>query len=110
MNTKFRRLLASVWVAVLATAFAGGVAGADPDPHVPDPQTDYCPGGGGGSLIYLGYCDGVPYSDGSYWHYVQYGVPVVGHPSGLFGPGMQCVVGGGPIPQPAPSGGCDGAV
>jgi hypothetical protein len=26
-------------------------------------------------------------------------VPVIGHPYGLVSPGMQCVVGGGPIPQ-----------
>ena len=35
---------------------------------------------------------------------------MIGHPYGLLSPGLQCVVGGGPIPQPAPPGGCDGAV
>jgi len=83
---------------------------ADPDPHMPDPQTMYCPGGGAGSMIYAGWCDGVPYPDGSYWHYIQYGIPMIGHPAGLLSPGMQCVIPNGAVPAPAPPGGCGGAV
>jgi hypothetical protein len=107
------RLALAMLVAAAATALLGsGFAVADPDPHIPDMAAGYCPGGGMGSQIYLAYCDGVPYPDGSYWHTIQYEVPVIGHPNGLLSPGMQCVVnpGGGPAPQPAPPGGCGGAV
>lgn len=104
-----------------AVAFASGViaalawgraapAYADPDPRMPNMAAGYCPGGGMGSQIYAAYCDGVPYPDGSYWHTIQYGLPMIGHPNGLLSPGMQCVVGGGAVPQPAPPGGCGGAV
>jgi hypothetical protein len=95
-----------------ATLLAAPAAHADPppDPHMPNMQAGYCPGGGMGSQISLAYCDGVPYPDGSYWHAIQYGAPMIGHPYGLLSPGLQCVVGGGAVPQPAPPGGCGGAV
>jgi hypothetical protein len=83
---------------------------ADPDPHMPNMQAGYCPGGGMGSQISMAYCDGVPHPDGTYWHAIQYGAPMIGHPYGLLSPGLQCVVGGGAIPQPAPPGGRGGAV
>jgi hypothetical protein len=73
------------------------LAHADPDPHMPNMQAGYCPGGGTGSQIYLAYRDGVPYPNGSYWHAIQYGVPVIGHPDGALSPGLQCVVGGGAV-------------
>jgi hypothetical protein len=96
---------------VAFAGFSSGVARADdPDPHIPNMSAGYCPGGGAGSPIWLGYCDGVPYPDGSYWHTIQYGVPVIGRPYGLLSPGLQCVIGGGPMPAPAPPGGCGGAV
>lgn len=101
-------LIAAVAVVVASAPTAG--ADPEPDPHMPNPQANYCPGGGMGSMIYAGYCDGVPYPDGSYWHYIQYGMPLVGHPAGLLSPGMQCVILGGPIPAPAPLGGCGGAI
>ncbi|MDZ7883595.1 MAG: hypothetical protein U5N53_12070 [Mycobacterium sp.] len=106
------RSLLAVAAAMAAVALAlSPPAGAEPDPHVPDPQSNYCPGGGMGSMIYMGYCDGVPYPDGTFWHYIQYGLPMVGHPAGLLSPGMQCVINnGGPVPAPAPPGGCGGAV
>lgn len=68
-------------------------------------------GRGAGSMIWLGYCDGVPYPDGSYWRHIQYGVPMIDHPGGLLSPGTQCVINpdGGPVPQPAPPGDCGGA-
>lgn len=105
------RAIASLVVAATAIlAFASPVS-AEPDPHMPDPQSNYCPGGGMGSMIYAGYCDGVPYPDGTFWHYIQYGIPLVGHPAGLLSPGMACVINnGGPVPAPAPPGGCGGAV
>jgi len=103
-TTPFAALAAVTCIALAAPAHA------DPDPHMPNPQANYCPGGGIGSMIYLGYCDGTPYPDGSYWHYIQYGLPMIDHPAGLLSPGMQCVVPNGPIPAPAPPGGCGGAV
>jgi hypothetical protein len=105
--------LAIIAAVIASTAVVcAAPAHADPDPHIPNMQAGYCPGGGIGSQVYLAYCDGVPYADGSYWHTIQYGVPMIGHPNGLLSPGMQCVVnpGGGPTPQPAPPGGCGGAV
>jgi hypothetical protein len=108
-----RRLLAIIATAALfGIAPATAYADPPPDPHTPNMQAGYCPGGGMGSQISLAYCDGVPYPDGSYWHTIQYGAPMIGHPYGLLSPGMQCVVNpdGGPLPQPAPPGGCGGAV
>lgn len=103
--------LGGIFITAIAVSLAAApMAQADPDPHMPNPQANYCPGGGMGSMIYAGYCDGVPYADGSFWHYIQYGMPLVGHQAGLLSPGMQCVVPGGPIPAPAPPGGCGGAV
>jgi hypothetical protein len=70
-----------VFAAALAASTmpgVGAVAHADPDPHIPNMAAGYCPGGGVGSQVYLAYCDGVPYSDGSYWHAIQYGVPMIG--------------------------------
>jgi len=67
---------------------------------MPNPQANYCPGGGAGSMIYAGWCDGVPYQDGTFWHYIQYGLPLVGHPAGLLSPGMQCVVNNGAPVRP----------
>lgn len=108
------RVVKPLLAAAVTTAAAIAISApalAQPDPHMPDPQANYCPGGGAGSMIYAGYCDGVPYPDGSYWHYIQYGIPMVGHPAGLLSPGMQCVINNGsPIPPPAPPGGCGGAV
>jgi hypothetical protein len=49
---------------------------------MPNMQAGYCPGGGMGSQISLAYCDGVPYRDGSYWHAIQYGAPMIGHRDG----------------------------
>lgn len=108
MKTASTALASTLMIAMIA--IAPGIAHASGDPHVPNMSASYCPGGGQGSPIYLGYCDGTPYPDGSYWHTIQYGIPVLGHDNGLLSPGMQCVVGGGLVPQPAPPGGCGGAV
>ncbi|MFY2860195.1 hypothetical protein ACOJVU_10470 [Mycobacterium sp. THU-M104] len=112
-------------VAVLATlAVAAGTAStfaspahAAPDPHMPDPLRGYCPGGGVGNVLMGGYCDGEHYPDGSYWHKLMaggaYSLPIMlpgqSEPADL---GMSCVVDpdNGPVPQPAPPGGCGGAV
>jgi hypothetical protein len=52
----------NVLVAACLSAAAGFVAApayADPahDPHMPNMQAGYCPGGGMGSQISLAYCD-----------------------------------------------------
>lgn len=106
---KFKRLIAG---AVLSCSgiFPAATAAAGPDPHIPDPMHNYCPGGGMGSMLWLGYCDGERYPDGSYWHQVQNGLPMIDHPAGFFGVPMECVVDNGtPVPAPAPPGGCGGA-
>lgn len=103
------RAVVAVAAAATSIAFAAPVH-AEPDPHIPDMSKGYCPGDGQGIPIWLGYCDGVPYPDGSYWHIIQYGVPMIGHPNGLLSPGMQCVVHDGMGTAPAPPGGCNGAV
>jgi hypothetical protein len=108
-------LLAGVLSA--AALLSAAPAGADPnDPHVPNWSIDWCPGGGtlranayalpniGG---YAGYCDGVPYEDGSYLHQV----PQV--PSGISGFGAtietSCRINKGSMfSPPAPPGGCGG--
>lgn len=98
---------------VFLTVFwaASAHAAPNPDPHIPDIRSDYCPGGGAGIVSWIAYCDGIPYPDGTYWHYIQYGAPIVGRPAGALSPGMQCVINlGGPVPAPAPIGGCGGAV
>jgi hypothetical protein len=105
-----RRIIPTI-AAISAALILAPVAPAyaDVDPQIPNPGAGYCPGGGQGSMIILGYCDGVKYPDGSYWHYIQYGVPLIGHPGGLLSPGMQCVIdNGSPVPAPAPAGGCGG--
>lgn len=109
LSTLIGALAATAGVAT-CLGFAAPAHADEPDPHMPNMAAGYCPGGGQGVPVYLGYCDGVPYEDGSYWHTIQYGVPMIGHPNGLLSPGMQCVIGGGPVPQPAPPGGCGGAV
>jgi hypothetical protein len=107
------RAAAAACLAVAALTFgAAATAHADqPDPHIPNMAAGYCPGGGMGANYWLAYCDGLPYPDGSYWHGLQYGTPVIGRPYGLLSPGLQCVINtGGPVPEPAPPGGCGGAV
>lgn len=106
-----------VAIAIVVAVVFAPLAHADPapDPHMPNPLTGYCPGGGMGNL-FEGYCDGVKYPDGSYWHRIQYGDATLpwfnqtgGQPTQL---GLSCVVDpdNSPIPQPAPPGGCGGAV
>jgi hypothetical protein len=101
-------------VSVAAAGFVPSVtadADDDDDPHIPDMAQDYCPGGtDGGPPGQFGFCDGIPYGDGSYWHTLQWPIPINGRPSGMLSPTMKCVVGRGPETHPAPPGGCDGAV
>lgn len=102
-----KKRLATVAGLAAALMLAAAPASADPDPHIPNISAGYCAGAKvseRNSATGLGYCDGSPYPDGSYWHVVQTGV--AGPPV------MQCVVNheGGPVPKPAPPGGCNGAV
>lgn len=102
-------------VAGAAVAFAAPAL-AD-DAHIPNPSTGYCPGGSMGSPIYMGFCDGERYPDGTYWHTRQWGIPLYSNNNGLLGTngggpaGAECVIdNGSPLPPPAPPGGCGGAV
>lgn len=101
-----KHLIAAV-AASSAVALVAFAPTARADDHIPNMAAGYCPGGGAGSQIWLGYCDGAPYPDGTKWHVIQYGVPVIGHPNGLLAPDMQCVNADG---SPASPGGCGGAV
>ncbi|HEX7322183.1 MAG TPA: hypothetical protein VF299_04505 [Mycobacterium sp.] len=70
------------------------------DPHMPNPEFNYRPGGGSG-LPGSYWCDGEPYSDGSFWHVFKQD-----HTWHAY-----CVIDkANPLPPPAPPGGCDGAV
>jgi hypothetical protein len=110
----FRAVLIAATAALTAFTLAPVTrADPDPDPHIPNMAANYCPNGGPKWLFASTYCDGMPYADGSYWHIVQ-GSPLTIHD--YYQPAttspMRCVVDpdGSPVPQPAPPGGCDGAV
>ncbi len=48
-ETNCRRLITAItgFVVTFSTALFGAAAAhADPDPHIPDPANDYCPGSG----------------------------------------------------------------
>jgi hypothetical protein len=112
-NIVFRALLVAATAAVAAFTVAPVTrADPDPDPHIPNMAANYCPNGGPKWLFASTYCDGMPYADGSYWHIVKRS-----YFSGIddYTPDtspMRCVVDpdGAPVPQPAPPGGCEGAV
>ena len=98
-------VLASVGRAVRA----GGVRRRclAPDPHMPNMQAGYCPGGGMEFAGLGGLLRRVPYPDGTFWHAIPYsGVPVIGHPRAAVA--QAAVRGRWPDPQPAPPGGCGG--
>ncbi len=100
-----RPLLFALVLFCIATQFSP-YATADPpgsDPHLPNLQFGYCPGGQGGFSSYQ-WCDGQQYPDGSFWH--QFLDATIGQHFTL-----NCVVNNGsPLPPPAPPGGCGGAV
>jgi hypothetical protein len=114
----FRTVLIAATAALAAFTLAP-VTYADPDPdpgpdpHIPNMAVNYCPNGGPKWLWVTTYCDGMPYADGSYWRIVR---SESSYSGGYYEPPstspMKCVVnpGGGVVPQPAPPGGCDGAV
>ncbi len=93
-----RRVRTPVAVAAFGVSIvlASPLAHADPDPHVPNPWIGWCPGSGQLNLVTIGYCDGVPYPDGTYWHHS----PIKVDP-------LVCAIGGGAFPQLAPDG-CGG--
>jgi hypothetical protein len=102
MNSKgstLRHLLAAFGVAAAAMLTAA-TAYADPVPTLICPicRPVTAPAAVWGSQLSLAYCDGVPYPDAPYWHTIHYGAPMIGHPYWLLSPGLQCVVGGGPVP------------
>ena len=92
---------ASTAAVVVVTLSGAPHAAADPfDPHVPNVGNGWCPGGGSASFNFGGWCDGMPYEDGTRWHYD-------------LGPSFMklwCVVGESKIfPAAAPRGGCGGS-
>ena len=114
----FRTVLVAATAALTAFNLAP-VTHADPDPdpgpdpHIPNMAVNYCPNGGAKWLFVSTYCDGMPYPDGSYWHIVKsQGSCAMDYCEGPRTSPMKCVVDpdGGPVPQPAPPGGCEGAV
>jgi hypothetical protein len=101
---KYRRLIreaAGSIVAVSTALFGAAVANADPDPHIPDPIHDYCPGGGFAGWMYIGVCDGPRYPDGTYWHVQGVGYTILNVMRAAGTPGDI-------NPPPAPPGGCGG--
>lgn len=68
MRVSPSRLASAAAAGAMIFAASPGMAHAGPDPHIPDPAHDYCPGSGIGAKLFWGYCDGEPYEDGSYWH------------------------------------------
>lgn len=113
MINKAVRAITAIAIPALSTAWvlASPVTHADPDPdpHIPDIAAKYCPGGMQWLFVST-YCDGMPYADGSYWHIVSTESTDDYSSSPRISP-MRCVVpSGGPVPQWAPPGGCEGAV
>jgi hypothetical protein len=108
----FRAVLVAATAALAAfTQMPVIHADPDPDPHIPNMAANYCPNGGPKWLFASTYCDGMPYADGSYWHIVKRNYRSADDYSPDTSP-MRCVVDpdGGVVPQPAPPGGCEGAV
>ncbi|KAA1429687.1 hypothetical protein [Mycolicibacter arupensis] len=70
---------------IAAITVALGTAIASAEPHIPNPSTGDCAGGSMGSPIWMGFCDGEHYPDGSYWHTRQWGIRIYGSPNGLAG-------------------------
>lgn len=94
----------------MAVEFSMVSANAEPapppgqDPHMPNSAMGYCPGGGFGGITGWGYCDGIRYPDGSYWHQVRVPAPFVGTTLTL-----SCVIDdGSPVPPLAAPSSCGG--
>lgn len=100
-----RRAVTAATVLTAAAAvpvLAGPVtSAADPfDPHVPNIGTGWCPGGGAVTFRLGSFCDGIPYPDGTRWHYDL-------APNFMK---LWCVTGDNRIfPAIAPPGGCGGS-
>src|SRR6202000_3059326 len=67
---KARWILAAALLLPPSSAVAH--ADSDPDPHIPNANANWCPGGGTGfpPSFGVGHCDGTKYPDGSYWRTV----------------------------------------
>lgn len=109
INIRPRTLRRRLALVGLGGAIAAGMltlpaeAHAFVDPHIPVPVAGYCPGGGTGGGFGVGYCDGRPYPDGSYWHQLRYWAPFVGTSWNL-----SCVIPADPMPALAAPGQCGG--
>lgn len=89
-------------IGVSAAVFSAAPAYADPshDPYHPNYDGNWCPGGGTGAAGARGYCDGVDYPDGSFWHAAGFTGPE------HFEETVRCKLHSGLILQDAPPGGC----
>lgn len=98
---RVRNVVALGAVALLCGVPLSGTAQADPfDPHVPNIGAGWCPGGGAVAFNFGSWCDGVPYEDGTRWHYDL-------APNFMK---LWCVTGDNRIfPAIAPPGGCGGS-
>lgn len=76
-----KSLLAGAAVVVVALAL-GPSASADPDPHIPNGEAGWCPGGDPPAYGGARYCLGTPFPSGAFYAQMW----SLG-PSGPFGPG-----------------------
>lgn len=96
-----RSFLASLVLLCLTTAFVSPATADPPDPHIPNMQANYCPGGQNGSYE-RSWCDGQLYPDDSYW---RQELNVIFIPKFS----LTCLLDpGSPFPRPAPPGACGG--
>jgi hypothetical protein len=99
------RKLAGALVVLAVSAIVSSIpseAAPWDDPHHPNPGNSFCPGGGVILDTGKGWCDGVDYPDGSFWHSVP--MPYFG----IYRVATGCYLHGGLFMQQAPPGGCGG--
>ena len=101
ISTRVTAAAAGATAAAMLTLGGAAYSAADTfDPQVPNVGAGWCPGGGAVSFSFGSFCDGVPYPDGTRWHYDL-------APNFMK---LWCVIGESKIfPAKAASGGCGGS-